>query len=227
MIEGLFPVRIGITVGELPCLPSGTPLNSPAIHCVSPIRIIVASTSDFRNGFVFKHKNGLWKIVEFLHVKPGKGPAFVRTKLKNVRTGQVVDETFRAGEKVVEVRIDAKNTTYQYRDGEMYHFMDNTTFDEISMSKEQLGDAVDFLVDNLEVTIAFDGNDPVEVRIPQHLNLKITQTEPGVRGDTATGGSKPATLETGVVVQVPLFLNIGEKIRIDTKDRRYIERVRE
>lgn len=186
----------------------------------------MASTSDFRNGFVFNHKGGLWKIVEFLHVKPGKGPAFVRTKIKNVRTGQVVDETFRAGEKVEEVRVEAKTLTYQYGDAHHYYFMDNATYDQVALSADQLGDAVDFLTENLEVTIAFNGDDPVEVRVPQHLNMKIVKTDPGVRGDTATGGSKPATLETGVVVQVPLFVDEGETIRIDTRERRYIERVK-
>ncbi|MCK4579615.1 MAG: elongation factor P [Candidatus Marinimicrobia bacterium] len=186
----------------------------------------MASTSDFRNGFIFNHKGGLWKIVEFLHVKPGKGPAFVRTKLKNVRTGQVVDETFRAGEKIDEVRVEAKNLTYQYRDSNHFYFMDNDTYEPVTMSGDQLGDAVDFLIDNLEVTIAFNGDDPVEVRIPQHMNIKVTKTEPGFKGDTATGGNKPATLETGVTVQVPLFINEGETVRIDTRERRYIERVK-
>ena len=186
----------------------------------------MANTGDFRNGFIFSHKGGLWKIVEFMHVKPGKGPAFVRTKLKNVRTGQVVDETFRAGEKVDEVRVEAKNLTYQYSDPTHYHFMDSETFEQVAMSAEQLGDAVDFLVDNLEVTIAFHGAEPVEVRIPAHLNIKVAKTEPGLRGDTATGGSKPATLETGVTVQVPLFVEQGETIRINTRERRYIERVK-
>ncbi len=186
----------------------------------------MATTSDFRNGFIFKHRGAFWKIVEFLHVKPGKGPAFVRTKLKNVRTGQVVDQTFRAGEKVEEVRIEAKTLTYQYTDSEHYYFMDNDTFEQIAMTAEQLGEAVDFLVDNLEVTIAFNGADPLEVRVPAHLNIKVTQTDPGLRGDTATGGSKPATLETGVTVQVPLFVEQGETIRIDTRERRYIERVK-
>ena len=186
----------------------------------------MASTSDFRNGFVFSHKGGLWKIVEFLHVKPGKGPAFVRTKIKNIRTGQVVDETFRAGEKVEQVRLEAKTLTYQYGDAHHYYFMDNATYEQLALSTDQLGDAVDFLTENLEVTIAFNGDDPVEVRVPQHLNMKIVKTDPGVRGDTATGGSKPATLETGVVVQVPLFVDEGETIRIDTRERRYIERVK-
>jgi len=187
----------------------------------------VANTADFRNGMVMDHRGGLWKIVEFLHVKPGKGPAFVRTKLKNIRTGQVVDETFRAGANVTEVRVEARSLTYQYTDGQHYYFMDNETYDELALTADQVGNATDFLVDNLEVTIAFHGNDPVEVRIPQHMNLRVMRTEPGVRGDTATGGNKPATLETGVVVQVPLFVEEGEIVRIDTRERRYIERVKE
>lgn len=187
----------------------------------------VATTADFRNGMVMDHRGGLWKIVEFLHVKPGKGPAFVRTKLKNIRTGQVVDETFRAGANVTEVRVEARNLTYQYTDGQHYYFMDNETYDELALTADQVGNATDFLVDNLEVTIAFHENDPIEVRIPQHMNLRVMRTEPGVRGDTATGGNKPATLETGVVVQVPLFVDEGEIVRIDTRERRYIERVKE
>ncbi len=186
----------------------------------------MASTTDFRNGFAFQRKGVLWKVVEFLHVKPGKGPAFVRTKLKNLRTGQVVDETFRAGEKINEIRIEARNLTYQYSDGELFHFMDLETYEQATLTAEQIGEARDFLVDSIEVTVAFYGDDPIEVRVPQHLNLKITKCEPGVRGDTATGGTKPATLETGVMVQVPLFVEEGETIRIDTKDRRYIERVK-
>lgn len=186
----------------------------------------MATTGDFRNGFIFNHKGSLWKIVEFLHVKPGKGPAFVRTKLKNIRTGQVVDETFRAGEKIEEVRVEAKKLIYQYNDGAHHYFMDNDTYDQVALTSDQLGDAADFLIDNLEVTIAFHGSDPVEVRIPQHMNVKVVKTEPGVKGDTAAGGTKPATLEMGVVVQVPLFVEEGETIRIDTKERRYIERVK-
>lgn len=186
----------------------------------------MATTADFRNGLVIDHKGGLWKIVEFLHVKPGKGPAFVRTKLKNIRSGQVVEDTFRAGEKIEEVRVEARNLTYQYHDGPLFYFMDNETYDQLNLTEDQIGDISDFLVDNQEVTVAFHGNDPIEVRIPQHMNLKVVKTEPGVRGDTATGGSKPATLETGVVVQVPLFINEGDIIRIDTRERRYIERVK-
>ncbi|MEE9162410.1 MAG: elongation factor P [Candidatus Neomarinimicrobiota bacterium] len=186
----------------------------------------MATTADFRNGMVMERKRALWKIVEFLHVKPGKGPAFVRTKLKNIRTGQVVDETFRAGEKISEVRVEAHHFRYLYSDGELYHFMDQESYEEATLTADQIGDAVDFLTESLEITIAFHGQDPVEVRVPPHLNLKVAKTEPGVRGDTATGGSKPATLETGVVVQVPLFVDQGETIRIDTRERRYIERVK-
>ncbi len=186
----------------------------------------MATTTDFRNGMVMDHRGGLWKIVEFLHVKRGKGPAFVRTKLKNIRTGQVVDETFRAGEKVTEVRVVARSLTYQYADDQYYYFMDNETYEQLALTADQVGNVTDFLTDNLEVTVAFHENDPVEVRIPQHMNLKVMETEPGVRGDTATGGNKPATLETGVVVQVPLFVAKGETIRIDTRERRYIERVK-
>ena len=186
----------------------------------------MASTSDFRNGLIINHKNNLWKIIEFLHVKPGKGGAFVRTKLKNVRTGQVVDETFRAGEKIETIRIEARNFNYLYNDGDLYYFMDNETFDQISLNIEKINDIKEFLIENTQTTIAFNGDDPIEVRIPQHMNLKVKQTDPGFKGDTAQGGTKPATLETGLIVQVPLFIEEGETVRIDTKDKRYIERVK-
>ena len=186
----------------------------------------MASTSDFRNGLIINHKNNLWKIIEFLHVKPGKGGAFVRTKLKNIRTGQVVDETFRAGEKIETIRIDARNFNYLYNDGDLYYFMDNETFDQISLNVNQISDIKDFLIENTKTTIAFNGDDPIEVRIPQHMNLKVEQTDPGYKGDTAQGGTKPATLETGLIVHVPLFIQEGEVVRIDTKDKRYIERVK-
>tara|TARA_Y100001968_G_scaffold318291_1_gene348314 strand:+ start:688 stop:1248 length:561 start_codon:yes stop_codon:yes gene_type:complete len=186
----------------------------------------MASTSDFRNGLIINHKNNLWKIIEFLHVKPGKGGAFVRTKLKNVRTGQVVDETFRAGEKIETIRIEARNFNYLYNDGDLYYFMDNETFDQISLNIEKINDIKEFLIENTQTTIAFNGEDPIEVRIPQHMNLKVKQTDPGFKGDTAQGGTKPATLETGLIVQVPLFIEEGETVRIDTKDKRYIERVK-
>ena len=186
----------------------------------------MADTSDFRNGLIINRKDVLWKIVEFLHVKPGKGPAFVRTKLKNIKTGQVVEETFRAGEKIVEVRIDVRNYNYLYKNGESYVFMDNETFEQIELTDKQTEDVNEFFVENTVVTIVFNGQEPIEVRIPQHMNLKVMETDPGEKGNTAQGGTKPATLETGTVIQVPLFIQIGEVLRIDTKDKKYIERVK-
>ena len=186
----------------------------------------MATTSDFKNGAIFNWKENLWKIVEFLHVKPGKGPAFVRTKLKNVRTGQVVDETFRSGEKIDFVRLEARDYNYMYNDGEFYYFMDNETYEQIHLSKDQIEDVLNYLIENTPTTIAFYGTEPIEVRIPQHMNLTIVETDPGERGNTASSGTKPATLETGVVIQVPLFVQEGETIRVDTKDGRYIERVK-
>ncbi len=186
----------------------------------------MADTSDFRNGLVIDHKGALWKIVEFLHVKPGKGPAFVRTKLKNVKTGQVVEETFRAGEKIQPIRLEARDFNYLYSDGDFYYFMDNETYEQTSLNKEQVSDVLDFLIENTPTTIAFNGVEPIEVRIPQHMNMKVAKTDPGERGNTAQGGTKPAELETGVIIQVPLFITEGEMIRIDTKERRYIERVK-
>jgi len=187
----------------------------------------MASTSDFKNGLIFNHKGGLWKIVDFLHVKPGKGPAFVRTKLKNIKTGQVVEETFRSGVKIEVVKIEAKDYNYLYNDGSLYTFMDNETYEQISLTKEQLGDNVlDFLIENTKTTIAFNGSDPVEVRIPQQMNIKIIETDPGERGNTAQGGTKPAKLESGIVINVPLFINKNDVIKVDTREKRYLERIK-
>ena len=187
----------------------------------------MASTSDFKNGLIFHHKGGLWKIVEFLHVKPGKGPAFVRTKLKNIKTGQVVDETFRSGEKFDVVKIEAKNYNYLYSDGSLYTFMDNETYEQISLTKEQLGDNVlDFLIENTETTIAFNGEEPIEVRIPKQMNIKIIDTDPGERGNTAQGGTKPAKLESGITINVPLFINNNDIIKVDTREKKYLERIK-
>ena len=186
----------------------------------------MADTSNFRNGLIINHKNALWKIIEFLHVKPGKGSAFVRTKLKNIKTGQVVDETFRAGEKIIEVRIEARDYNYLYKDGDNYIFMDNETFDQIQLSDKQTKDVNEFLIENTIVTIAFNNTEPIEVRIPQHMNLKVIETDPGEKGNTAQGGTKPAILETGLTVHVPLFVQINDTIRIDTRENKYIERVK-
>ena len=186
----------------------------------------MASTANFKNGLIIKHKNNLWKIVEFLHVKPGKGNAFVRSKLKNIRTGQVVDETFRAGEKIEVVRVEARDYTYLYNDDNSYIFMDQETYEQINLSATQVADVLEFLLENTNTTIAFNGDDPIEVRIPQHMNIKVIETDPGEKGNTAQGGSKRAILKTGVAIQVPLFVQIGDTIRVDTKEKRYIERVK-
>ena len=187
----------------------------------------MANTSDFKNGLIINHKNNLWKIVEFLHVKPGKGNAFVRSKLKNIRTGQVVDETFRSGEKIEVVRVEARNYTYLYTENKNYVFMDKETYDQVSLSESQVVDVLDFLLENTETTIAFHGEDPIEVRIPLHMNIKVVDTDPGEKGNTAQGGSKPAKLETDLIIQVPLFIQVGDIIRVDTKEKRYIERVKQ
>jgi elongation factor P len=183
----------------------------------------MANTSNFKNGLIINHKNNLWKIIEFLHVKPGKGSAFVRSKLKNIRTGQVVEETFRAGEKIETVRVETRNYNYLYSENTNYIFMDQETYEQVSLTKAQVEDVLDFLLENTITTIAFNGNEPIEVRIPQHMNMTIKATDPGERGNTAQGGSKPATLETDLTIQVPLFIQVGDVIRVDTKDKRYIE----
>ena len=186
----------------------------------------MANTSDFKNGLIINHKSNLWKIVEFLHVKPGKGSAFVRSKLKNIRTGQVVEETFRAGEKIETVRVETRNYNYLYTENTNYIFMDQETYEQVSLTEAQVEDVLDFLLENTITTIAFNGDEPIEVRIPQHMNMTIKDTDPGEKGNTAQGGSKPAKLETDLTIQVPLFIQIGDVIRIDTKEKRYIERVK-
>ena len=185
----------------------------------------MASTADFRNGMVLEIDNGLVSIVEFQHVKPGKGGAFVRTKLKNVLTGAVVDRTFRAGEKVNEVRLERKPLQYLYGDGQLYHFMDITTYEQFPVSGEVIGDQVKYLKENLEVTGLFQGDTILGVELPFFVELKVVETDPGVRGDTATGGSKPAKLESGAIINVPLFIEVGNTIRVDRRTNEYLERV--
>jgi elongation factor P len=184
----------------------------------------VADTTNFRTGFTMRHKNELWSIMEFQHVKPGKGPAFVRTKLKGVMTGKVVEETFRAGEKVEEVRLERRNFQYLYNDGETYTFMNLETYEQIELHGDSLGDLPLYVKESdvCEVLL-FEGN-PLTVEPPLTVELKVTQTDPGVRGDTAQGGSKPATLETGLVVQVPLYLEEGTIVKVDTRTGKYISR---
>lgn len=185
----------------------------------------MADTSDFRNGMVLVHKNGLWAISDFQHVKPGKGPAFVRTKLKNVETGKVVEETFRAGEKIEEVRLERRDYQYLYQDGDFLTFMSLETYEQISLPADTLGDLTKYVKESETVSMLLREGNPITVEPPVTVELKITETDPGLRGDTAQGGSKPATLETGLVVQVPLFIEEGELVKVDTRTGKYLGRV--
>lgn len=187
----------------------------------------MASTADFKNGLCIEFNNDLYTIVEFQHVKPGKGPAFVRTKLKNINTGKVVDNTFTAGVKVTTARIERRPHQYLYKDDLGYHFMDSNTFNQISLPEEQISSA-NLLKDGQEVEIIYhdETETPLSVELPPFVILDITYTEPGIRGDTATNASKPATLETGAEIQVPLFIDQGETIKVDTRTNSYSERVK-
>ena len=186
----------------------------------------MADTSDFRNGLIIKFKNDLYSIVEFQHVKPGKGGAFVRSTLKNLKTGKVLDNTFRAGEGVEVVRVERRKYQYLYREGNFLVCMDNDTFEQINIPIEFFGDGVDYLKESEEVDILFNGEEIINVEIPIFVNLKVIETEPGFRGDTATGATKPAKVETGATVNVPLFINEGDMLKIDTRVGEYVERVK-
>ncbi len=187
----------------------------------------MADTSDFRNGLIIKFKGGLYSITEFQHVKPGKGGAFVRTILKNIKTGKVLDNTFRSGEKVETVRVERKTYQYLYREGESLVLMDNETYEQINVSAQLIGDAEKFLKEGLDIDLLLDDNDEiVTVETPIFINLEVTQTEPGFRGDTATNVMKPATLETGAQINVPLFINEGDVLKVDTRTGSYVERVK-
>lgn len=183
------------------------------------------TTNNLKNGMCIMYDGKMWVIVEFQHVKPGKGGAFVRTKLKEVRSGRVVDITFRAGEKLEDVRLENRDLQYLYSDGESYHFMDSQTFEQFELSAEFVGDAAKWLKENDTATVLIAGGDMIGVDPPMFVDLEVTETDPGFKGDTVQGGNKPATLETGVVVPVPMFINTGDKIRVDTRDGRYVTRV--
>ena len=182
------------------------------------------STADFKKGLRIEFDGHPYAIVDFQHVKPGKGGAFVRTKLKHMRNGRVIDNTFRAGEKVELVDFEEKRMQFLYKD-DRYHFMDSETYEQLSLSADEVGDARDFLKENTEVEVLFIDGSPATVDLPNFMELAIVETEPGVRGDTASGGSKPARLETGASVQVPLFLNVGDVIKVDTRSGDYLGRV--
>ena len=183
------------------------------------------SAGDFRNGVTIELDNGIYQIVEFQHVKPGKGAAFVRTKLKNIIDGGVVERTFRPTEKCPAARIDRKDYQYLYSDDDFYYFMDTDTYDQIQLSKTDVGDALKFVKENEMCKLCSHNGNVFAVEPPLFVELEVTDTEPGVKGDTATGATKPATVETGAQVYVPLFVNIGDKLKIDTRTGEYLSRV--
>jgi elongation factor P len=186
----------------------------------------VATTNDLKNGIVLKLEGGqLWSVVEFQHVKPGKGPAFVRTKLKNVLSGKVVDKTFNAGVKVETANVDKRGMQFSYMDGDYFVFMDMDTFDQLHVDRKAVGDAANFLIEGFEAVVAQHESEVLYVELPAAVELTIDHTEPGVQGDRSTGGSKPATLQTGYEIQVPLFITTGEKIKVDTRSGEYLGRV--
>ncbi|GAB3695814.1 elongation factor P [Nocardiopsis oceani] len=186
----------------------------------------MASTNDIKNGTTLRLDHGvLWNVLEFQHVKPGKGGAFVRTKLKNVLTGKIVDKTFNAGAKVEFASVDRSDMEYLYHDGDSFIFMDNQTFDQIPVPEAVVGDAKGFLLENTKVTVAtYEGN-PLYIEMPAAVELEITETDPGVQGDRSTGGTKPATVQTGATIQVPLFVTTGERVKVDTRTGDYLGRV--
>ena len=187
----------------------------------------MADTSDFRNGLIINFKNGLYTITEFQHVKPGKGGAFVRSKLKNLRTGKVLDNTFRAGEPIEIVRVERKKYQFLYRDGDALVLMDNETYEQLNVDKSYFGENDKFLKESEEVELLLDDNDTIVLaETPIFVQLEVTETEPGFKGDTATNVMKPATLETGAVINVPIFVNIGDVIKVDTRAGSYVERVK-
>ncbi|HAP21035.1 MAG TPA: elongation factor P, partial [Lachnospiraceae bacterium] len=183
------------------------------------------SAGDFRNGLTIEYEGNVYQIIEFQHVKPGKGAAFVRTKLKNIKSGGVVEKTFRPTEKCPQAHIERKDMQYLYSDGDLYHFMDVETYDQIALSNDQVGDTLKFVKENEMVKILSHNNEVFAMEPPLFVELEITETEPGFKGDTSTGATKPATVETGALVYVPLFVEIGDVIKIDTRTGEYLSRV--
>ena len=203
-------------------------LNSywQSVNYCEKLGIILGTTAEIRNNAVLLHKGKRMKVLEFQHVKPGKGGAFVRTKLKDIQTGKIIDETFNAGARIEIIRVEVKPMQYLYNDGDFFIFMDNKTYDQITVSESTINRRKDFLVAGMNVDLLFDSQEILDVRIPAHVVLQVTDTEPGFKGNTATGATKPATLETGFIIQVPLFVSSDDKIKIDTRTGRYIERAK-
>ena len=185
----------------------------------------MATTADTKNGVVLLIEKQLWQVIDFQHVKPGKGGAFVRTKLKNVVSGKTVDRTYNAGAKIEIENVDRRDFTYLYTDGDGFVFMDMDDFDQITVGAATVGDAKNFLLENQQVTIALNNGNPLYIDLPASVILEVTYTEPGLQGDRSSAGTKPATLETGYEIQVPLFLETGTKVKVDTRDGSYLSRV--
>ena len=203
-------------------------LNSywQSVNYCEKLGMILGTTAEIRNNAVLLHKGKRMKVLEFQHVKPGKGGAFVRTKLKDIQTGKIIDETFNAGARIEIIRVEVKPMQYLYNDGDFFIFMDNKTYDQITVSESTINRGKDFLVAGMNVDLLFDGQEILDIRIPAHVVLQVTDTEPGFKGNTATGATKPATLETGFIIQVPLFVSSDDKIKIDTRTGQYIERAK-
>lgn len=187
----------------------------------------MATTNDIKNGSVLNIDGQLWNVVEFQHVKPGKGGAFVRTKIKSITSGKVVDRTFNAGTKIDFATVDRRDFSYLYRDGDGFVFMDTTDYDQVTVPSAVVGDASNYMLENQSVTIATHDGEPLYVELPTSVVLEVTYTEPGLQGDRSSAGTKPATLETGAEIQVPLFLEQGTKVKVDTRDGSYLGRVTE
>lgn len=187
----------------------------------------MATSNDLKNGMVLNIDGQLWSVIEFQHVKPGKGPAFVRTKLRNVLSGKVVDKTFNAGVKVETANVDRREMQYLYNDGSGYVFMDTSSYDQITLSNDVVGDSSNYLLENQMATVALHEGEPLYVELPASVVLEITYTEPGLQGDRSTGGTKPATLETGFQIQVPLFIENNTRVKVDTRTGEYLGRVSE
>lgn len=182
------------------------------------------SSNDFRNGVTIELDGGIFTVTEFQHVKPGKGSAFVRTRLKNLRTGAVVERTFNAGEKVPRAQVDRKDMQYLYQNGEEFAFMDAESYEQVSLTRAELGDALNFLKENMVIGLMQFQGTTIGVDLPNSVELKVVETDPGLRGDTATGGTKPAKVETGYVVRVPLFIEVGDRLIVDTRTGAYLSR---
>lgn len=185
----------------------------------------MATTADFKNGLVLRIDDQLWQIQEFQHVKPGKGPAFVRTKIKNVLSGKTVDKTFNAGVKVETATVDRRDMTFLYNDGTDYVFMDAQDYEQFALPPATVGDGARFLLENMTVQVSLNEGNPLFVELPVTVELVVSQTDPGLQGDRSTGGTKPATLETGAEIQVPLFINTGDRLKVDSRDGSYLGRV--